>query len=579
MYSSIHEDFKVPIFYNEQKRSINNNIIKELEIIENYDASMSDCSISESVYGNKTVFKRPVHDQLVDLYTTDTSFLKEQQDMLKLFKKENFESIFEEPILNCWEKLKNDSGFKEKYFYVEWQPIEFLNYNDHFLQLVSVFNLTSPILSFCIPFIMLLIPFCIINLKGLKVSTQQYFEILKSIASTHALGKLFHNFNDVRLQEKIYLLLSAAFYVFSIYQNVLLCIKFNSNISTIHQYFDVIKDYISKTLNRMNAYLDITNKLSSHTVFNEILRKKMDIFISLQSKVDKISPFQMSLSKFSQVGYVLKTFYELHDSKIHENVFSYSFGFNGYIDSMVHLSDNINDKHINFCSFTRKRKSSKLVDSYYLALKDKSPVKNNISIKNNLVITGPNASGKTTTLKATFLNIIFSQQFGCGFYSNAIIKPFHHFHCYLNIPDTSGRDSLFQAEARRCKDVIDIINSNNKETHLCIFDELYSGTNPDEAVSSAFGLMKYLTDKKKVNCLLTTHYYSLCSKLSTLANIKNYKMDSKVSDTKELHYNFKLIKGISTIKGGIHVLSKMNYPEEIMSEACQSVLTPDDALS
>ena len=78
------------------------------------------------------------------------------------------------------------------------------------------------------------------------------------------------------------------------------------------------------------------------------------------------------------------------------------------------------------------------------------------------------------------------------------IQLFDHLHCYLNIPDTSGRDSLFQAEARRCKNILDsIINSKQNERHFCIFDELYSGTNPYEAISSSYSLLEYLSNK---NC-------------------------------------------------------------------------------
>ena len=122
------------------------------------------------------------------------------------------------------------------------------------------------------------------------------------------------------------------------------------------------------------------------------------------------------------------------------------------------------------------------------------PVKNNVSLRKNIIITGPNAAGKTTILKATLFNTILSQQIGCGFYSNAEIYPYHYIHCYLNIPDTSGRDSLFQAEARRCKDILDVIVSSNKnERHFCIFDELFSGTNPYEAVGSAYSYLKFLS--------------------------------------------------------------------------------------
>jgi DNA mismatch repair protein MutS len=166
-------------------------------------------------------------------------------------------------------------------------------------------------------------------------------------------------------------------------------------------------------------------------------------------------------------------------------------------------------------------------------------------------------------LKSTLINIIFSQQFGCGFYDSAKIKPFKHIHSYLNIPDTSGRDSLFQAEARRCKEILDIINNYPEDSHFCVFDELYSGTNPDEAVLSATAFMKYLIKKENVNCLLTTHFIKVCKKLDKNKNISNYHMASTKCDNK-IYYRYLLKEGISEIKGGVNVLCDMNYPKEII---------------
>ena len=117
-----------------------------------------------------------------------------------------------------------------------------------------------------------------------------------------------------------------------------------------------------------------------------------------------------------------------------------------------------------------------------------------------MIISAPNKGGKTTILKTSAINIIFSQQFGCGFYKSANIKPYTHIHSYLNIPDTSERDSLFQAESRRCKDIIDIIVENNDThyRHFCIFDELYSGTNPTEATQAGKAFLEYLSSYDSV---------------------------------------------------------------------------------
>ena len=60
----------------------------------------------------------------------------------------------------------------------------------------------------------------------------------------------------------------------------------------------------------------------------------------------------------------------------------------------------------------------------------KNPIKNSINLNKNRIITGPNAAGKTTILKATILNTIFSQQIGMGYYKNA---NYHHSIIYIVI--------------------------------------------------------------------------------------------------------------------------------------------------
>jgi DNA mismatch repair ATPase MutS len=192
-------------------------------------------------------------------------------------------------------------------------------------------------------------------------------------------------------------------------------------------------------------------------------------------------------------------------------------------------------------------------------------VPNTINLKKNLIITGPNASGKTTQLKTTAINIIFTQQFGLGFYESASITPYTHIHSYLNIPDTSGRDSLFQAEARRCKEILDIIDSEEESRHFCIFDELFSGTNAEEATSASFGFLKYLQKRENVDFILTTHFVKLCKMVKKAENLKieNYKMDATL-DGNNIVFHYKLIKGISKIKAAKLILIQMGFPEEVV---------------
>jgi DNA mismatch repair ATPase MutS len=185
-----------------------------------------------------------------------------------------------------------------------------------------------------------------------------------------------------------------------------------------------------------------------------------------------------------------------------------------------------------------------------------------------MIITGPNASGKTTLLKTTTINIICAQQVGVGFFNErSNINPYTHIHSYLNIPDTSHRDSLFQAESRRCKDIIDIIHTSSKMSrHFGIFDELYSGTNPEEATKSGYAFLKYLSKYKNVDFILTTHYNKICMKLNKNENIQNYKMNVIEKQDSKLIYTYKMKKGISKVQGAIKILEDMDYPDEIIKD-------------
>jgi DNA mismatch repair ATPase MutS len=159
------------------------------------------------------------------------------------------------------------------------------------------------------------------------------------------------------------------------------------------------------------------------------------------------------------------------------------------------------------------------------------------------------------------INILLSQQFGYGCYKSARIKLYDMFHSYLNIPDTSGRDSLFQAEARRCKDILEHIHNNPDKNHCCIFDEIYSGTNPNDAVLCANLYLKGINHyKANVDYILTTHYIQLCENFSEDKIVENLKMNVIVTDD-NIKYMYSILPGISYIHGGKHILKNLNYPE------------------
>ena len=568
--NDINDHFKIPIYYNDSKIEIKGHIINDLELVNTIDESCNP--IYTYCFDNDNDISKKLIEQITKYYTNDVSFLKDNQQLLREYKRidkkyTNY-SLNYKNILDVWNEIKIDSGFNEKYYYVDWEILEFLNKSEVFLQFMSIYNLFSPVLSLFIPIIILIIPFFIIRAKGLELTITEYIDVLKIVAQQNALGKLFTtNFTEIQLQDKLYIIISAAFYLFSIYQNIMVCVRFHNNMKIIHKHFDEIKIYLKNTLDRMENYLLYSSKLSTHLKFNNAIRDKIKILQNILYKVSYVTEYNIyNVNKIKEIGYILKYFYELHTDKSIDEAILYSIGFNGYADCIEGLINNIEDNKINFATFIHKSKKSYIQNNYYACLKNNNPVKNNILFKKNIIITGPNASGKTTILKSTLINIIFTQQFGCGFYDSAQIKPFKHIHCYLNIPDTSGRDSLFQAEARRCKEILDVISSHKKENHFCAFDELYSGTNPEEAELSTTSFMNYISKYKNIHFLLTTHFINVCKNLQKNTKIMNYHMSTEKYN-KKIIFKYKLEEGISEVKGGINVLCELDYPKEIIDKS------------
>jgi hypothetical protein len=575
--------FKNPLLYDSKSRSINKNIIQELELVNTIDEN--EISIYDNIFKPQTIPEKIILKQLTESYTTNSNYLKNNQKLIESFNQEELRIIqkkyginnyFIEDTLKSWKEIKGETGFCEKYLYIDWEFAKDLNNNPSFLQLMSIYSIISPILSLCLPIFVLIIPFFIIKMKGLDCNFKEYIDILKVLVKNNALTKIFTEFNNVTIGQKIYMVISAAFYLFSIYQNILVCVRFYSNLKKIHDYLNNFKQFINYSIEVIHYYSKLTNSFETHHNFKNELHANRDIIIkNIQIKLNNISLFDFSFKKIGEIGDILYIFYQFHTNILFENSISYLFGFTSYIQLINQLATNVNiNGQMKKVDFSDKKAHFSMKQAYYPKFIDNfnndkttknTIIINDIDLSQNIIITGPNASGKTTTLKTALINILLAQQFGFGCFESCIINPFDNLHCYLNIPDTSGRDSLFQAEARRCKEIIDCVTELPDESHFCIFDELYSGTNPDEAINSAYAFMDFLTNKENIKCMLTTHYIKLCKKLTKNINIKNFCMKTNINGGK-LVYKYTIVEGISKVKGGLRVLKEMNYPKEILDK-------------
>ena len=537
--------FKLPIEYNEPGTI--NDIVK------------SDLEMS----GENNIYTHLVSDSLLvhkwsSLYSSKKAFLKDTQQHIRYYPKtESFTCMLDE-----YKAFKGESNFMERYQYISLNCLKPLNNSSLFLQCLGMFNLASPVLSLLSPLVVLILPFMILKIRGIPITISLYISFLKQLLQKNGFYHMITNFNSIPAQQKMSSVMSLFFYMFQVYSNVLSCITFYRNTNRVSIFLNNYCLHVTKSIRLMEKVQASISKYKTYTSFYHEIEHHKTCMKQLLLRFNMILPYDNTLAKMSQIGHLMSLYYDIYYSDELHNTFMYSIYLNQYDKDITSISLKCKEGLLRKCRYS---KSTKITNMYYLPHIYDKPVKNNVSLETNIIITGPNASGKTTLLKSALINVLMSQQFGYGCYKSAKIKIYDMFHSYLNIPDTSGRDSLFQAEARRCKDILENITDNNDDNHFCIFDEIYSGTNPNDAVLCANLYLKGLNHYKKcVDYALTTHYIQLCENFNKDKLIQNLKMNVDIKEDK-ITYLYNLIPGISYVHGGKHILKEMNYPEYLFN--------------
>jgi DNA mismatch repair ATPase MutS len=155
-----------------------------------------------------------------------------------------------------------------------------------------------------------------------------------------------------------------------------------------------------------------------------------------------------------------------------------------------------------------------------------SQVRNPANLEKSLIITGPNAAGKTTYVRAIFTNIILAQSLGIACASHAYILPVHAWGTFMRISDTLGTSSLFEAEVKRCAELINQAQTISVQGKRAIYflDEPMHSTPPIEGSATSKAVIEYIGAIPNVRILVTTHYHDLVSMKPRL--FKNVSMDA-----------------------------------------------------
>ena len=195
------------------------------------------------------------------------------------------------------------------------------------------------------------------------------------------------------------------------------------------------------------------------------------------------------------------------------------------------------------------------------------PVVNSIAADRPVLLTGSNASGKSTFLKTLAVNAIFAQTIHTVLADRYEADYFHILSSMALRDDIETQESYYIVEIRSLKRIMDA--SEGSVSVLCFVDEVLRGTNTAERIAASSRILRYLAERKAL-VFAATHDLELTSLLSDVYD--NYHFSEQVKEDIVV-FDYQLKPGKATSRNALKLLKMMDYPEQITDEANQAVET------
>lgn len=287
-------------------------------------------------------------------------------------------------------------------------------------------------------------------------------------------------------------------------------------------------------------------------------------------------------SLLSVQGRVLAAFKLVYDLKEKFEPLLLALGQLDAYHSCACLYNEFKDKKVHFC-FTQFKDDANpaivMEELWNPFIDPDTVVANSLNLqglnRRNMIITGPNAGGKSTLIKAIPINLILSQSIGLAAASYAEITPFYCIATYLNITDDiAAGNSLFKAQVLRAQEMITLIEQtpHNKLSFVAL-DEMFNGTSAKESVAAAYSVIKHIGCYQNNICIVATHFPLLTTLEDKVDAFANYKVSVEVDAQHGIHYPFKLEKGASVQHVALDILKQEGYDYTIVAEAMEVLKT------
>ena len=195
-----------------------------------------------------------------------------------------------------------------------------------------------------------------------------------------------------------------------------------------------------------------------------------------------------------------------------------------------------------------------------------SPIKNDWCLRDKAIITGSNASGKSTFMKAIGINCIMAQTIHTCTATKMSLESVFIMTCMSLRDDIISGESYYFREAKYLKRMLDQVGQKEDERKtLCIIDEILKGTNTKERISASKAILEFIGSK---NCLAIVATHD--NELTHNEAYENYHFRSMIKNN-DIKFDYQIQEGSSQETNAIALLSILGYSKDIIEAAKENL--------
>jgi DNA mismatch repair protein MutS len=576
-----------------QKININDNLFQDLEIFISYNHDLND-TVYKKLNHTRTKLGDNYLKHLLSNPTNNIQILNNRQSQIKALINnpekhkiiiellDNLNQYQDNGLWICKEKSQEFTQIYEM-LYFKNKFLQSFNTSEWFLKIYNYFQIIFiPLYGVLAPIIFFVLPYILIRLFfGIKIPISLYYNIIKQTFFGGAVTTLFGKSRFVSISQYVYKGLTAFLYFYGIYNSFKVAYTLNNIINLLHTKVNHLARFIKTSYKLYQECKPIFNleplTVSHLELWDTIFEKEPSLFSDkgkilktfflLLKDYDKLTPLLQTIGMIDSINSISYLYL------INQNYYSYP----EYVTSANTNKPIIDCKEIwnPFLDSNTAVKNDLQIGSYSNSINNKNETdnetKNETDNKNenenrNILITGPNASGKSTFIKSVVLGVLLSQTFSIVPSSKMIISPFQLINTYLNIPDAKGRESLFEAEMYRAKHHINAVKElKEQQFSFVVMDEIFNSTNYEEGVAGAYIVAKELGTISNSLAIITTHFGYL-TKLADTNNFINYMFDIEKNE-KQIIKSYKIKEGISKQYLALDLLENNGFNPDMIQEA------------